>query len=48
MQEFEVKFYDKADGSKPAKDFIVGLPPKMRAKMLRTVDMLETNGSELR
>jgi len=48
LQEFEVKFYDKADGSKPAKDFIVGLPPKMRAKMLRTVDMLETNGSELR
>ena len=22
LQEFEVKFYDKADGSKPAKDFI--------------------------
>ena len=48
MQEFEIKFYDKADGTKPAKDFIVELPPKMRAKMLRTVDMLETNGSELR
>jgi len=48
LQEFDVKFYDKADGSKPAKDFIVELPPKMRAKMLRMVDMLETNGSELR
>ena len=48
MQEFDVKFYDKADGTKPAKEFIVELPPKMRAKMLRTVDMLETNGSELR
>jgi len=48
LQEFEVKFYDKPDGTKPAKDFILELPPKMRAKMLRTVDMLETNGSELR
>jgi len=48
LQEFDVEFYDKADGSKPAKEFIVELPPKMRAKMLRTVDMLETNGSELR
>ena len=46
--EFEVKFYDKADGKKPAKDFIQGLAPKMRAKMLRVVDFLETNGSELR
>ena len=48
MQGFDVEFYGKADGSKPAKEFIVELPPKMRAKMLRTVDMLETNGSELR
>ena len=48
MQEFEVKFYDRSDGTKPAKNFILGLPPKIRAKMLRTVDMLETNGSELR
>ena len=47
MQEFEVKFYDKADGTKPAKAFIADLPPKMKAKMLRLVDMLETNGSEL-
>ena len=46
--EFEVKFYDKADGTKPAKDFIQGLAPKMRAKVLRVVDFLEANGSELR
>jgi phage-related protein len=46
--EFDIKFYDKADGSKPAKDFILGLPPKMRAKVLRIIDMLEINGSELR
>ena len=46
--EFDVRFYDLADGSKPARDFILGLPPKMRAKVLRLIDMLETNGSELR
>ena len=50
MQEFEfdVKFYDKTDGTKPAKEFILELTPKMRAKMLRMVDMLEINGAELR
>ena len=50
MQElnFHVEFYDRADGTKPAKEFIAGLLPKMRAKLLRVVDILETNGSELR
>lgn len=48
MQEYEVLFYDKADGSEPAKEFILGLDPKMRAKMLRTVELLAVNGPELR
>jgi len=46
--KFEIKFYDKADGTKPAKDFILRLAPKMRTKMLRVVDFLEANGFELR
>ena len=46
--EFDVKFYDLSDGSKPAKDFVLGLPPKMRTKVYRAIDMLETNGSDLR
>jgi len=46
--EFDVKFYDKSDGSKPAIDFVLDLPPKMRAKVLRVIDMLETNGVNLR
>jgi len=46
--EFEIKFYDKADGTEPAKDFILELPPKMMAKVLRLINMLENNGSELR
>ena len=45
---FDVEFYDLADGTKPAQDFIEGLPPKMMAKVLRSVHMLRLNGSELR
>ena len=46
--KFEVDFYDLADGTKPAKHFIEELPPKMMAKVLRAVNMLRINGSELR
>ena len=48
MQEFEVVFYDKPDGSKPALEFVLGLNTKMRAKMFRTIAMLEKNGNKLR
>lgn len=48
MQEFEIIFYDKADGTEPAKDFILSLDVKMRAKMLRTIEMLRLNGYHLR
>ena len=45
---FDVDFYDLADGTRPAEVFIEGLPPKMMAKVLRSVHMLQLNGSELR
>ena len=48
MHEFEIIFYDKADGSEPAKDFILSLDIKMRAKMIRTIEMLQKNGNNLR
>ena len=48
MQEYEIVFYDKEDGTEPAKDFILSLDKKMRAKMLRTVSLLAANGPELR
>lgn len=48
MQEFEVFFYDKPDGSEPAKDFLLELDPKMRAKMFRTIKLLAHNGTALR
>jgi len=45
---FDIKFYDKQDGTKPAEEFIMGLPLKMNAKMFRLLWMLEDNGPELR
>ncbi len=47
MQEFEILFYDKADGTEPAKDFLLSLDKKMRAKMLRTIKLLQMNGNKL-
>ena len=50
MQEevFHIDFYDKKDKTRPAEDFIAALPPKMKAKVIRIVNMLRVNGSELR
>ena len=48
MQEYEIEFYDKADGSEPAKEFILSLDKKMQAKVLRTVVLLCEEGPFLR
>ena len=48
MQEFEIIFYEKEDGTEPAKDFILSLDIKMRAKVIRTIEMLDYGGYELR
>lgn len=48
MDEFEVIFYDKEDGSMPARDFLLSLDVKMRAKMSRTIVLLKQNGNKLR
>lgn len=48
MSDFEVIFYEKADGSQPAKEFILELDAKMKAKTLRTIKLLEDNGPDLR
>lgn len=47
MINFKAEFYEK-NGNKPAKDFILSLEPKMKAKMFHLVDMLENYGNELR
>lgn len=48
MEKFEIIFYEKENGEEPAKEFLLSLDKKMRAKMLRTIEMLQYNGYELR
>ena len=48
MAEYEVIFYDKPDGTEPVKEFLLELEPKMRAKVLRTIELLQNNGNDLR
>lgn len=46
--EFDVGFYRKDDGTEPAKEFLLELDKQMRAKMLRSICMLQELGYELR
>jgi len=48
VQRFEAIFYDKPDGTEPAKDFINSLDIKMQAKLVRTIQILQDNGTALR
>ena len=48
MDKFEVEFYTKDNGEKPAKNFILGLDVKMRAKILGIINVLEEKGNQLR
>ncbi len=48
MDKFEGEFYTKDNGEKPAKDFILGLDVKMRAKVLGIIHVLEEKGNQLR
>lgn len=44
----DVEFYTTIDGKKPAKEFLIKLDPKMRAKLIKTIELLEANGPDLR
>ena len=43
-----IEFYETESGKCPVADFIRSLDVKMYAKVLRTIDLLEVNGTELR
>jgi phage-related protein len=45
---YEIIFYDSEDGKCPVQDFLDSLEPKLLAKTLRTIDLLENNGPKLR
>lgn len=44
----DIEFYDTEDGKCPVQEFIDSQEPKMKAKILRTIDLLECNGNNLR
>lgn len=48
MEEFEIIFYETADGKCPVVDFINSLPIKMREKVFKTIDILKVKGNSLR
>ena len=48
MKRYEVIFYETPSGQQPAREFLLSLPPKMRAKMLRTIEIVGENGPNLR
>ena len=45
---YEVILYDTEDGRCPVQEFLDSLEPKLLAKTLRTIDLLEKNGPLLR
>ena len=44
----KIEFYKLEDGRAPAKDFLESLDQKMWAKMIKTIELLEKNGPNLR
>lgn len=44
----QITMYCKEDGTCPTRDFLDSLDDKMRAKMVRTITLLEHNGYSLR
>lgn len=48
MQNFEVNFFKKENGSCPVEEFLSSLDIKMRAKLLMVIALLENNGPQLR
>lgn len=48
MGPFNVVFYEKEDGSKPAEDYLRSISPKMVAKIYSTISLLKQQGNLVR
>jgi len=48
MTNYNIEFYSKENGEEPAREFILGLDPKMQAKILKILDLLQVNGPYMR
>lgn len=46
--DFEVEYYEKEDGTRPAEEFIISQNVKMQAKIFMLLEFLEKKGPELR
>jgi phage-related protein len=45
---YDVEFYQKENGEVPVREFLLSLPPKMRAKAFSEIELLKIHGPELR
>lgn len=45
---YEIEFYSTEAGDEPVREFLDGLSPKMRAKAIRELLILQDKGNELR
>ena len=45
---FDIEFYETEDGKKPVEEFLDSLDPKMNAKMVSLMELLEEKGNALR
>lgn len=45
---FELELYETEDGKEPVADFLDSLEPKMNAKLVSLMELLEEKGNELR
>lgn len=48
MENFEIDFFHLDNGECPVEEYLNGTEVKMRAKILRTIGLLETNGNMLK
>jgi len=48
MTNYNIEFYSKGNGEEPAREFILRLDPKMQAKILKILDLLQVNGPYMR
>ena len=48
MSDYSVDFYEKEDGSRPVEEFISSLDAKLQIRVMRSIELLEDFGPELR
>ena len=48
MEQYEIVFYTKEDGTQPAREFMDGLSLKMRARVLKIIAMIREYGGFIR